>query len=118
MDDENKTDETVLQEDNNERKEDGESIAPPEPPADEPKPCVKRAYRRSRSRKRKPETEEERLERIIAKAEPAVHPQTQGEPSPQEITCRARRSLLALREHCRKRGIKHPLFDVIEGGDD
>lgn len=75
---------------------------------DEP-PCARR--RRIYRRKPKEETEEERLERIIRQSRPPVRPPIEGGLDPDDHECRLKRTLTQLREHCRKRGIKHPLFD-------
>ena len=76
-------------------------------------PCTRRIYaRRRRTAKPKEETEGERLERIIKQARPPVRPARENDMlDPDDQGCRLKRTLTQLREHCRKRGIKHPLFD-------
>jgi len=63
----------------------------------------------------------ERLDRIIKEAHPPVRPPLSGGIDPDEHARRRKRTLAALREHLRKRGIKHPLFDndwnEPKGGD-
>ena len=90
MDEDNKTEETV---------------------AEPPKP--RRTYTR---RKPKPETEEERFERILKRAQPPAHRRRRHLPQDAEdVARRMKRTLLQQREHCRRRGIKHPLWDEDYG---
>ena len=105
----NESEETVAQEDA-ERNETAVTVGEEKPP------CARRIYARRRRTRRKPETADERFERIIKQATPPRRPPHDGRGlDPDEQVCRTKRTLTQLREHCRKRGISHPLFDENYG---